>query len=323
MLKKHIAVTGATGLIGRSLCTALHNNGHKITVFTRDINNSTKLLPFISRFVKWDYSKPELWMHELDGKDAIFHLAGANVFGHRWNDNYKRTIMESRAIATRNLSNAINELKAKPEVLISSSAVGFYGNKDNQIVTEESAAGNDFLSDVCKVWENEAAIVEKSNVRRVSIRTGIVLSTNDGALKKMLTPFKFFLGGPLGKGNQWFPWIHIDDLVRIYMFALDNKNISGAVNAGSPNPVTMNEFANTLGKVLHRPSFFHVPEFVLRLAVGEGAQPILSSLKVFPQKLINNSFEFRYNHLEPALASLITNAKKTSGTESSGGNKIK
>jgi hypothetical protein len=305
MTKKHIVITGATGLIGRSLCTFLKNKGDEITVFTRDIENGKKVLPLITSFVEWNYRKPELWQDELNGKDAVIHLAGANVFGKRWSAKYKRIILESRKNATRNLVSAISGIKNKPGVFISSSAIGYYGNQGSQIITEDSPAGNDFLAHVCKVWEKEASLVEKSGVRRVSIRTGIVLSTEEGALKKMLPAFRLFAGGPLGNGNQWVPWIHLDDLIQIYLFSLDNNKISGGVNASSPNPVTMNEFSKTLGKVLHRPSLFPVPEFVLKFAVGEGAQPILSSQRVIPKKLLDNSFQFKYNHLEPALSSLL------------------
>jgi len=305
MSKKRIVITGATGLIGRRLCSALDNDGNEITVFTRDIKNGKQILPFLTKFVDWDYRKPELWLNELNGKDAVIHLAGANVFGKRWNEKYKEIIMGSRETATRNLANAVVELKEKPGVFISSSAVGYYGDKGDNIITEDTPAGNDFLAEVCRIWEKEASLVEKSAVRRVSIRTGIVLSDDEGALKKMLLPFRLFVGGPLGNGHQWFPWIHIDDLIRIYLFVLVNKSISGAVNASSPNPVTMKEFAKTLGKVLHRPSFFSVPEFVLKLALGKGAQPILCSQRVLPQKLTDNKFEFSYSHLEEALLSLL------------------
>ena len=305
MSGKRIVITGATGLIGRLLCAALKNLGHEVIVFTRNIDTAGKVLPFISRFVEWNYSKPALWQNEINGMDAVIHLAVANVFGKRWNDNYKKIILESRTVATRNLSQAINGIKEKPEVFICSSAVGYYGNRGNDIITEDSLPGNDFLADVCKSWEKEASIVESSGVRRVSIRTGIVLSADDGALKKMLMPFKLFIGGPLGSGKQWFPWIHIEDLIRIYLFALENKDISGAVNAASPNPVTMNEFAKILGETLNRPLLFSVPEFALKLAVGEGARPILASQKIIPQKLIDNSFEFSYNKLKPALVSLL------------------
>jgi hypothetical protein len=303
-MRRKIAITGATGLIGRELCRKLHEEGDEVTVFTRGIKKGKELFPYLTDFVEWDYNKPELWKNELNGKDTVVHLAGANIFGERWTNSYKRTIMDSRKSATKILVDSIGELKNKPKTFISSSAVGYYGDKGNDIITEESPSGTDFLSMVCRSWEFEAKQVEKFGVRRVSIRTGIVLSSKEGALKKMLLPFRLFAGGSIGKGDQWFPWIHIEDIINVYLFVLNNE-ISGVLNGTSPNPVTMREFAKTLGKVLHRPSFFTVPEFVLKLAVGEGAQSILSSLRVIPQKLIKNSFKFKYDHLEPALTSLL------------------
>jgi uncharacterized protein len=302
MIRK-ILITGATGLIGCELCRKLYENGDEITVFTREIRKGRKILPYINNFVEWDYGKPELWKNEFDGKDAIIHLAGANISGRRWTDNYKRTILRSRKIATKSIIDAIEMINNKPKIFISSSAVGYYRDNGNEEITEESASGTDYLSNVCRSWEYEAMQVEKFGVRRVSIRTGIVLSPKEGALKKMLLPFKFFLGGSIGSGDQWFPWVHIDDIINIYLFALDNE-ISGALNGTAPNPITMKEFATTLGNVIHRPSIFKVPEFALKIAVGEGAQPILSSLRVIPKALIQNSFKFKYEFLKPALLSL-------------------
>jgi uncharacterized protein len=303
-MHRKIIITGATGLIGRELCRKLHENGDEVTVFTREIKKGKEIFPYLTNFVEWDYNKPELWNNELNGKDAIIHLAGANIFGKRWSSSYKRTIMKSRRTATKNLVDSIGIINSRPKIFISSSAVGYYLGNGNEELTEESPSGTDFLSLVCRSWEYEAMQVEKFGVRRVSIRTGIVLSSKEGALKKMLLPFKLFAGGHIGKGNQWFPWIHIDDIINVYLFALNNE-IRGALNGTSPNPVTMREFAKTLGKVLDRPSFFTVPEFVLKLAVGEGAQSILSSLRVIPQKLIKNSFQFKYEYLEAALNSLL------------------
>jgi len=303
-MRRKIAITGATGLIGRELCRKLHEEGDEVTVFTRGIKKGKELFPYLTDFVEWDYNKPELWKNELNGKDTVVHLAGANIFGERWTNSYKRTIMDSRKSATKILVDSIGELKNKPKTFISSSAVGYYGDKGDDIITEESPSGTDFLSMVCKSWEFEAKQVEKFGVRRVSIRTGIVLSSKEGALKKMLLPFRLFAGGSIGKGDQWLPWIHIEDIINVYLFVLNNE-ISGVLNGTSPNPIPMREFAKTLGEVLHRPSFFTVPEFVLKLAIGEGAQSILSSLRVVPQKLIKNSFKFKYDHLEPALTSLL------------------
>ena len=303
MIRK-IAITGATGLIGRELCRKLYENGDEVTIFTRDLIRGKKLLPYLNNFVEWDYRKPQLWKNEIDGKDAIIHLAGANVLGKRWTDSYKKTIMRSRKVSTKSLVDAIEMINNKPKIFISSSAIGYYRDNGNEEITEECASGTDYLSTVCRSWEYEAMQVEKLGVRRVSIRTGIVLSSKEGALKKMLLPFKLFLGGSIGDGNQWFPWIHIDDIIDIYLFVLNNE-IVGSINATAPNPVTMKEFVITLGNILHRPSFFTVPEFVLKLVVGEGAQSILSSLKVIPKALIQNSFKFKYEFLEPALRSML------------------
>ncbi|MGA7837166.1 MAG: TIGR01777 family oxidoreductase, partial [Ignavibacteriaceae bacterium] len=201
--------------------------------------------------------------------------------------------------------NAIMNAEKKPSTFICASAAGYYGDRANEILVEEKKHGNDFLAQVCKAWEDEAKQIEETRIRRVSVRTGVVLSKEEGALKEMLPPFEKYVGGPLGNGKQWFPWIHIEDLVNIFIYAIDNNYIFGAVNACSPNPVRMEEFAKTLGKVLHKPSLFKVPEFVLRLVVGEGAKSILASLRMIPQKLIQNKFNFRYTNLKPALEDLL------------------
>ena len=300
-----IIITGATGLIGKSLCEKLISRGDTITVFTRSVDKAKKSLPQVKDFVEWDYENLDKWQSEINNVDAVIHLAGANLFGKRWNENYKRKILESRQNSTRNLVNVIANVENKPSTFICSSAVGIYGNRGDQLLTEKSALGNDFLAQVCKTWEAEAAKVETSGVRRVSIRTGIVLSTKEGALKQMLLPFKLFVGGPLGNGKQWFPWIHIDDLVNTFLFCLDNTNIKGAVNGVSPNPVRMSEFAKVLGKVLHRPSFFKVPVFVLKMIVGEFADSITASLRAVPEKLVQNNYNFKFEKLEAALEDLL------------------
>jgi uncharacterized protein len=303
-MNKRIVITGATGLVGSDICRKLYKKGDNITVFTRNVNKGKSILPFLNNFVEWDYNKPEKWRRELEGKDVIIHLAGANLFDKRWNNDYKRKIMDSRIVSTKNLIKSIGLLKSKPKLFISSSAVGYYGSKGNEELTEESEPGTDFLASVCKTWEAESKEVEKYGIRRINIRMGIVLSTKEGALKKMLLPFRLFAGGTLGNGDQWFPWIHIDDIVRIYLFAIENE-ISGSINGVSPNPVRMKEFASTLGNVLNRPSFFSVPELLLKIMVGEGAESILSSLRVIPQKLIKSSYNFKYKNLEMALTSLL------------------
>jgi uncharacterized protein len=304
-MTKKIIITGATGLIGKKLSKALMDRGDEVTVFTRDTNSARKKLPFLNNFVEWNYQKPEEWKSHLDGKDAIVHLAGVNLFSKRWNEDFKKKIIDSRKVSTKNLVEALKDCKNKPEVFVSASGVGFYGDGKESILNEEAQKGNDFLADVCNMWEVESRKAGGYGIRNVQIRTGIVLSTEDGALKEMLLPFKLFIGGPLGSGKQWFPWLHIDDVVRIYIHAIDNKNLSDAVNAASPNIVRMKEFAKTLGKVMKRPSLFPVPEFVLRIVVGEAAGTVVTGQRVSVDKLLNSEYKFGFENLEEALAELL------------------
>lgn len=303
MIKK-IIVTGATGSIGKKLCKELIKRGDEVTIFTRNPAQAKSIIEGAKEYIKWNYETPEEWNNYLNGKDAVIHLAGVSIAGRRWNSIYKKLIFDSRIISTRNLVKAFEEVEQKPAIFISASAVGYYGNAEDDIVTESSKCGNDFLSQVCKAWELESEKVESFGTRRISIRTGIVLSSN-GTLKKMLLPYKLFIGGPIGSGKQWFPWIHIDDLIRIYLYALDNPGISGIINASSPNPVTMNEFTNTLGKILHRPSLFRVPIFALRVAIGEAAESVVASQKAIPEKLLESGFKFKFENVEGALKNIL------------------
>ena len=304
-MSKKIILTGATGLIGSRLCKLLISRGDKIIILTRDAKKAKENMRIDAEFINWNYIDDLSKEVKFDGVNAVIHLAGANLFEHRWNNEYKKIILDSRTVSTRILAQSINNSAKKPLVFISSSAVGYYGDKGNEPITENSPPGNDFLSDVCKQWENEAKIVENTEVRLVNIRTGIVLNSNEGALKQMLLPFKLFVGGPIGNGKQWFPWIHIDDILNIYLSALDNNNITGPLNAASPNPVLMKEFANNIGKVLKRPSIFPVPVSVLKLALGEVADVISSSQRVIPEKLLNYGFKFKFEFLNDALENLL------------------
>jgi uncharacterized protein (TIGR01777 family) len=302
---KRIVITGATGLIGRNLSTKLINRGDQIIVFSRNTLTAKSIIPNAKEYVDWNYLKPELWREKLEASDAVIHLAGINLFAKRWNDNFKSEIIESRKTSTKNLVNAINSCNKKPEVFISASGIGYYGDSNDRLLNENSDAGNDFLAEVCKVWENESKQVKSIGVRNVQIRTGLVLSTEDGVLKQMLPPFRFFIGGPLGNGKQWASWLHIDDIVGIYLYSLDNTQLNGAINAASPNPVRMKEFANTLGKVLHRPSLFPVPKFLLKLVVGEAAEVVTASQKVDVNKLLNSGYRFKFDYLNKALMNLL------------------
>jgi hypothetical protein len=304
-MNKKIIITGATGFIGKKLSKALIDRGEQVTIFTQSIEKGRAEIQNAYEYVKWNYKNPNEWRQHLDGKDAVIHLAGANLFARRWNKEYKKLIMESREISSRNIIEAISKAKKKPSIFICSSAVGYYGESGDSTLTEDSSNGNDFLASVCKEWESSAAEVEKLGVRRVSIRTGLILSIEEGPLKEMLLPFKLFVGGPLGNGKQWFPWIHIEDIIGIYLFALDNDGLKGSVNATAPNPVRMKEFTQALGKILHRPSFFSVPELVLRVVLGEFASAVTASLRVIPKKLKDINYKFRFERLEEALRDLI------------------
>ncbi len=303
-MAKKIIVTGATGLIGKSLCEKLISNGYEITIFSRSKSKAEKIIPNAAAYVEWDYKNINSFQKNVDGKDAIIHLSGANLGAKRWTENYKKIIYESRIISSRNLVEAIKYAANKPKIFISASAVGFYGEKGDQLITEESSAGNDFLSKICYDWEEAAALSTKYGCRHSAVRTGIVLSLQEGMLNKMITPFKFFVGGPLGNGKQWVPWIHLVDLINLYIFILENE-IHGAVNAASPNPVRMNNFADELGNVLNRPSYFRVPKFAIKIAAGEIADFILMSQRVIPKKLKEANFNFNFVDLKNALTDTI------------------
>jgi len=302
---KKIIITGATGLIGQQLTIKLTDMGYKITIFTRNPDNAQKKLPNVHKVVKWEYDYVDEWLHELESVDAVIHLAGANLSTKRWNKEYKKLLYDSRIISTKKLIEAIKTVERKPKVFITASAIGYYGNRSDEILTEESEAGKDFLANLCNDWEKEAKNVEQFGVRSVQIRTGLALSRNEGALKQMLPAFKYFIGGPLGNGKQWYSWLHIEDIVNIYVKALESEILSGPINAVSPNPVTMKKFAKILGDVLHRPSFFSVPKIILLLVIGQVAEVVTSSQRVVPEKLLNSSFKFKFEKLEDALRDIL------------------
>lgn len=291
-------------MIGRELCKELSLHGDELTIFSTNVEKAKAILPFAKEVVEWkNYDKD--YSVYLEGKDAVIHLAGASVAGKRWTPSYKKEIYDSRINTTRNLVSSIDKCKQKPEVFISASAIGFYGDRGDSILTETSSVGKDFLSNVCDDWEKASERIEMLNVRRVIIRTGIVLSIDDGALKKILLPFQLFVGGPLGNGKQWFSWIHLADIISLYLFLLDKKSQKGIFNAVSPQPVQMKTFAKRLGKVLHKPSLFPVPKFVLKLVMGESASAILASQKIKPEALLNAGYKFKFDDLESALINLL------------------
>jgi len=304
-MPKRIAITGATGLIGKKLCDALLARGDEVTVFTRNVLKGKQQIHDVKNFVEWNYRRPNEWKNEFEGLDAVIHLAGANIGMRRWTEEYKKLILESRQLSTKNLVRAFHGLNNKPKVFISAGGINYYGNQGDELLTEESSGGTDFMAEVCKAWEYEASLSAHLGIRWVSLRQSPALDPEAGVLKEFLLPFKLFVGGPLGNGNQWFSWTHIEDLVNIYLFVLDNRNLNGIVNASSPNPVRMRVFTGTLGKVLNRPSYFKVPVFVLRIIKGEVADHITSSMKVIPKRLLESGFDFKFKDLEGALRDLL------------------
>lgn len=289
-------ITGASGLIGKELQKSFRANGYELLLASR--KESTDPL-HVQWSIEEGFAKPEA----IEGVDIVVHLAGENVSGGlRWTEEKKKAIRDSRVLGTRNVVDAISKVKHKPKVFIASSAIGFYGERGDEEVTESSAAGDDFLSSVCKEWEAESRRAEDAGIRTVLLRTGIVLSKDGGALATMLLPFKMGVGGVVGSGKQWMSWISLDDEIAIINFAIENENIRGALNAVSPNPVTNHEFTKTLGDVLYRPTILPLPEFAVSMIFGEmGDALLLASTKVIPKRLEDAGFEFKYPDLKPAI----------------------
>jgi len=297
-----VLVTGATGLIGRSLCRALTDEGHTIVGLSRSPEKARGLA--VREMLKWEPQSGPPPEQAFDGLDAIVHLVGEPIAAHRWSEEQKKRIRDSRIVSTRNLVNGLRSTKQPPAAFISGSAIGFYGDRGDEKLTEQSAAGRGFMSDVCKAWEAEAEAAAELGIRVVQVRTGVVLSQEEGALQKMLTPFKLGLGGPIGGGRQWFSWIHIKDIVGIFSYML-TSSVSGPVNATAPEPVTNAEFTRELARALHRPAFLPVPKFGLQALMGEMSEVLLGSQRVLPKAILEAGYEFFYPTLAPALADLL------------------
>ena len=290
-----VLITGASGLIGTALQKSFAEKSYELLLASRKVVSDGK-------HIRWSiedgFAEPE----KLEGLDAVVHLAGESVSGLRWTDEKKKAIRDSRVLGTRNVVDAISKLKQKPNVLVAASAIGFYGERGDEEVTESSAIGDNFLAVVAREWESESLRAEDAGIRTVLLRTGIVLSKDGGALATMLTPFKLGVGGVVGSGKQWMSWISLDDHIAAINYVLENENIRGAVNAVSPNPVTNEEFTKTLGEVLYRPTFLPLPEFAVSMILGEmGDALLLTSTKVLPKRLEDADFNFQYPELKPAL----------------------
>ncbi len=304
-----VAITGATGFVGSRLVEKLKAEGHQILVLTRNQERAKRIFP-ASTFPNLEvfaYSPTESggWQQSIADFDAVVNLAGEPI-AERWTPEHKKAILESRQLGTRKIVEAIALADPKPSVLINASAIGYYGTSETATFDEDSPGGNDFLAEVCKKWEAEAQKVKEAGVRLVILRTGIVLDKDGGALAKMLPPFKLFAGGPLGSGRQWFSWIHRDDLVNLIVEALKRPDIEGTFNATAPNPVRMNQFCQTLGEVMNRPSWLPVPAFALETLLGEGAKVVLEGQQVLPKKIQSIAFQYQYPTLKSALEGIIS-----------------
>jgi uncharacterized protein (TIGR01777 family) len=294
-----ILITGATGLIGRALQKSLRERGHELLLASRKE-------PKDNSYIQWDPENGFADAGRLEGIDAVVHLAGESISALRWTDEKKKAIRDSRVIGTRNIVDTISDLKERPRVMVAASAIGFYGDRGDEELTETSKPGKNFLAEVSREWEAEARRAEDSGVRTVLLRTGIVLSKDGGALGTMLTPFKFGLGGVIGDGKQWMSWISLDDHIEVINYALENENIRGAVNSVSPHPVTNQEFTTIMGEVLYRPTFIPLPEFAVHLAFGEmGEALLLDSTKVIPKRLTDAGFKFKFPDLKKAIENAV------------------
>jgi uncharacterized protein (TIGR01777 family) len=298
-----VTVTGATGLIGSRLVAQLLERGDEVTVLSRDPEGTRSLLGDVAT-ATWDPTGAAAPTSVLAGRDGVVHLAGEPV-AQRWSDMVKERIWTSREAGTRCLVAGLREAEPRPGVLVSASGVGYYGPRGDERLDESAQAGDDFLAQVVKVWEAEAAAAAKLGLRVVLVRTGVVLDRAGGALAKMLPPFRAGIGGPVAGGRQYMPWIHLDDLVGIYLAALDGDDWSGPVNASAPEPVTNKEFSKALGRALHRPAFAPVPAFALRILYGEMAEIVTTGQRAVPKRALELGYAFRHPDLDEALAAAL------------------
>jgi len=295
---KRVLISGASGLIGDALVRSLERSGASVSRLVRGTakNEAEVALDPVGGFAQ----------ARVSGFDAVIHLAGESIVG-RWSEAKKKKILESRVQGTANLAKALAAAEIKPEVFVCASAVGFYGHRADEVLTERSANGKGFLAEVARDWEAAARIAADAGIRTLNLRTGLVLSANGGALAKMLPPFRLGLGGRLGSGRQWWSWIHIDDVVGAIHHAMETAKLSGPVNLVAPNAVRNAEFTKELASTLHRPALLPVPEFALEMAFGRmpARELFLSSVRAVPEKLVNNEYNFRFPGLHGALENLV------------------
>lgn len=306
-----IAVTGATGFIGSRLVERLQAEGHSVVVLTRNPDRAKSLFSAAKfpnvEVVAYQPLQSGTWQQSISGCDGVVNLAGAPIAESRWTPERKQEIMDSRKIGTEKIVEAIAQANPRPAVLVSSSAIGYYGTSETATFDETSPAGSDYLAEVCQAWESTAQKVQEYGTRLVILRTGIVLGSG-GAIAKMLLPFRMFAGGPIGNGRQWFSWIHLEDMVNLILRALTDAEMRGTYNATAPNPVRMAELSQSLGEVMNRPSWLPVPNFALELMLGDAAKVVLEGQQVLPKRTQESGFVYEYTGIKQALTDVVRDA---------------
>jgi len=304
-MKKNYAITGATGALGSILCQRLIERGDGVTALVRNVNRGRELLPSGVSVVRWEsHDSSGEWSAAIDGIDGVVNLAGATL-AQRWTARAKKEMVESRVVGTRNIVDAIERASRRPEVLVNAAAVGYYGDDPTTMYTEASPAGTGFLAETAAAWEHEAFRAKALGVRVVAVRGGVVLATSHGALARLLLPFKLGLGGPVASGRQPFSWIHVDDAINLFLWALDNHRVEGPVNGVAPEAITNAEFSRALGRALHRPTIVRIPAFVIRLVLGDGVVMLTEGQRVTPERTLALGFRFQHPTIDGALGNLI------------------
>ncbi|MDF0675921.1 MAG: TIGR01777 family oxidoreductase [Nitrospira sp.] len=301
----NIVVTGGTGFVGRALCAALFQRGHRVTILTRHTGQVLHQPDVQVQSLQWNARDSGPWEQVFEGADAVINLAGAPIADARWTDSRKQLITDSRVLTTRLLVRALSRRSTKPLIFMSASGIGYYGASDDRRLDEGTARGQGFLADLCLAWEAEALRAGELGARVVILRTGMVLEQDGGALPKMLLPFRLFAGGPIMPGSQWVSWIHRRDHIGLIQWALTTPTVSGPINAVAPEPVTMKTFCEVLGRVIHRPSWLPVPEFALNVLLGELGTLMTTGQRVIPAKAMAGGYTFRYPTLETALQTIL------------------
>lgn len=296
-----VLVSGASGFVGQVIVRQLVEAGDEVVVLTRNVTKAALNLGSKCQYVQWTDTTTPPPLEAFNGVEGVINLMGESLADKKWDEEQKKKIHDSRILGTRALVEAISKLDKKPKVFVSTSAVGVYGARNSEDLNESANLGSDFLATLCKDWEEEANKVKALGLRVAIIRVGIVLGRNGGALKKMLPIFKLGLGGPLGSGNQFMSWIHVEDIASMYIEAAKNSHVQGAMNGTAPYPATNAEFSKLLGKTLKRPAFFKAPAFAIKMVAGEMGDMVLTGQKVLPVKFKEQKFRFRYPTLEMAL----------------------